>query len=105
MALSVYIRCASLSTAILPVLRKALGVKGVVNKRREVFLIGRSRIHLDEVVGLGTFVELEVVLGDGCSRAECERMAGDLLTILEIPESALTAHAYIDLLLDRSLQG
>jgi predicted adenylyl cyclase CyaB len=76
----------------------ALGIRGVVEKRREVFLIGRTRIHLDEVRGLGIFMEIEVVLGDGDAAAEGEREARVLLAAFDIPQSALVAPAYIDLL-------
>ena len=37
------------------------GVRGVVEKDRELWLVGATRIHLDRVVGLGDFVELETV--------------------------------------------
>jgi adenylate cyclase class IV len=39
------------------------GVRSVVTKRRELWLSGATRIHLDDVEGLGTFVELETALG------------------------------------------
>ena len=61
-------------------------------------MIDRSRVHLDEVRGLGSFLEIEVVLGDGDTAAEGERIARELLAALGVPESALVAHAYIDLL-------
>ncbi len=86
--------------AVSAVLGQALGVRGVVEKRREVSMIGRSRIHLDEVRGLGTFLEIEVVLGDGEAAAEGERVARELLAAFGVPESDLVARAYIDLLED-----
>jgi adenylate cyclase class IV len=43
-------------------LTAALGERGVVRKRREIYLYRNVRIHLDEVEGLGTFVEFEAVL-------------------------------------------
>jgi len=43
-------------------LSAALGVRGVVEKRREIFLHHNVRIHLDNVVGLGRFIEFEAVL-------------------------------------------
>jgi adenylate cyclase class IV len=40
------------------VLARALTVIGTVTKRRHLYLVGQTRIHLDEVEGLGTFLEL-----------------------------------------------
>jgi predicted adenylyl cyclase CyaB len=96
---SSYVRYACHEPAALAaILGRALGVRGIVEKRREVFMIGRTRTHLDEVRGLGSFLELEVVLDDGEAGAEGEHVARELLAAFEIPESALVAHAYIDLL-------
>ena len=43
----------------------ALGVRGVVRKTRYLYLVGQTRIHLDDVEGLGHFMELEVVMQTG----------------------------------------
>lgn len=42
-------------------LAATLGVEDVVAKRRLVAIRGRSRIHLDQVEGLGSFLEIETV--------------------------------------------
>ncbi len=39
----------------------SLGVKVVVEKKRLLLMLRNARIHLDEVVGLGRFLEFEVV--------------------------------------------
>ena len=75
-----------------------LPVRGTVVKEREVFLVGRARVHLDRVERLGSFVELEVVLADGESSAAAEAEARRLLEALGVPVSALVAPAYADLL-------
>jgi predicted adenylyl cyclase CyaB len=85
------------------VLARALGVRGVVDKRRELFMIGRTRVHLDEVHGLGHFLELEVVLADAEPAADGEREAHELLAKLGVPAAALVAPAYIDLLARSSM--
>jgi predicted adenylyl cyclase CyaB len=85
-------------------LSTALGVRGVVRKRRRVFLIGNARIHLDEVDGLGSFVELEVVMQPGETVASAERVAAELLRSLGIADSELVSEAYIDLL-ERGASG
>ena len=41
-------------------LGKALGVKGRVKKTRLLYMVGQTRVHVDEVEGLGNFMELEV---------------------------------------------
>jgi adenylate cyclase class IV len=80
-------------------LAAAYGVIGVVRKHRTVRLLGRTRVHLDEVEGLGTFVELEVVLDDAEPAERGVAEAHRLMAALGIGREQLVAGAYIDLLL------
>jgi predicted adenylyl cyclase CyaB len=79
-------------------LASALGVRGTVRKHREVFLVGRTRIHLDAVEGLGSFLELEVVLEASESLEAGRAVAADLMRALEVEPASLVRGAYIDLL-------
>ena len=83
--------------ALKAALAAALGIKGTVRKRRTLYLSGPTRIHLDDVDGLGTFLELEVVLADGLSVVEGEATARRMMTALGITESELVEGAYLDL--------
>ena len=82
----------------LKVLSAALQIRGVVAKRRFLYRIGRTRLHLDAVEGLGTFMELEVVLDEGQSTEEGRAIAERLLDDLKIDEADRVSGAYIDLL-------
>ena len=79
-------------------LAAALGIRGTVRKRRWVYIAGNSRIHLDQVDGLGAFMELEVVLYPGQTAADGTTTALQLMKDLRIEESHLVEGAYIDLL-------
>lgn len=46
-------------TRIKEVLTKSMGIKVIVKKKREIYYLGNVKIHLDEVPGLGSFVEIE----------------------------------------------
>jgi predicted adenylyl cyclase CyaB len=81
------------------VLAAAHGVLAVVRKQRTARMVGRTRVHLDEVEDLGRFVELEVVLQDGEPAERGVAEARDLMTTLGIEEDQLVSHAYVDLLL------
>jgi predicted adenylyl cyclase CyaB len=80
------------------VLARSLGVRGVVTKQRWLYLVGPTRIHLDQVEGLGSFMELEVLLQADQSPAEGQAIAADLMAQLGIQEKHLVEGAYIDLL-------
>ena len=64
-------------------LARILGVHRVVRKTRQILLVDNVRIHLDEVEGLGTFLELEAVFdgsaaGETRERAKLARLLGEL---------------------------
>jgi predicted adenylyl cyclase CyaB len=84
--------------ALCHALSQVLPVRGRVVKRRELFLVGRTRVHLDQVEQLGSFVELEVVLLDGEPVESGEREARTLMSRLGISDQLLLPEAYIDLL-------
>jgi predicted adenylyl cyclase CyaB len=79
-------------------LARALGETGRVVKQRTLFVLGRTRLHLDKVEGLGEFLELEVVLHDGESPDEGVAEAHALLERFGIETSQLVSGAYVDLL-------
>ncbi|MBU1700258.1 MAG: class IV adenylate cyclase [Candidatus Eisenbacteria bacterium] len=83
-------------------LSRALGVRAIVKKRREVYISGRTRIHIDEVESLGTFVELEVVLIDDELQTSGMEDAYQLMKVLEIHKDDLLDGSYVDLLEETS---
>jgi len=99
---SFYIRT---PTAAPDSLREALtlayGQVGRVRKRRILFMTGRTRIHLDEVEGLGNFLELEVVLRDDEPLESGVREAEELMARLQVQPSQLIDRAYVDLLAEK----
>ncbi|MFA6434540.1 MAG: class IV adenylate cyclase [Elusimicrobiales bacterium] len=76
----------------------AFGAGKIVKKTRILLLSGATRIHFDEVSGLGRFIELEVCMRDGQSRAEGEAAAGAFMDRLGIVEADLLDRAYADML-------
>jgi len=77
-------------------------VRGVVKKRRRLYGIGQTRVHLDEVGGLGAYLELEVGLEDGQTEEEGAAIADRILADLGVGSEDRIDRAYIDLLEDRS---
>ncbi len=83
--------------ALRAVLAQAYGTVGRVRKVRTLFLIGRTRVHLDRVEELGDFLELEVVLREEEAFSTGEAEARHLLGLLGIRDDQLVEGAYLDL--------
>lgn len=80
------------------ILAEAFGIRGVVIKQRYLYLCGQTRIHLDDVQGLGRFMELEVVLAPGQTDEEGQAIAEELMEKLGIGEKDLIDIAYMDMM-------
>lgn len=80
------------------VLELAYGIRGIVRKTRYLYLVGQTRVHLDDVQGLGQFMELEVVMREGQSDPEGQLIAEGLMAALGVERSDLIEGAYMDLL-------
>jgi predicted adenylyl cyclase CyaB len=84
-------------------LARALGIRAIVEKQRELYLWGHTRIHLDEVAGLGSFLELETVI-TGQTQEEAEQECRAVETALGIKEGDLIAGSYADLIQEQAVR-
>ena len=93
---------AVISTSEVDALREGLastiGERIVVEKRRDVVLVKQTRIHLDNVTGLGSFIELETVIDGALSdeNAAIEHVA--IIAALGIGDLPPVGGSYSDLL-------
>lgn len=78
-------------------LTASLRVRGVVRKRREIFLVKNVRIHFDEVDGLGTFLEFEAVLGPDVDDRRGQQQVAELRQAFNIQPEDLLATSYSDM--------
>ena len=80
-------------------LSAALGVSVVVSKRRRLFVLAGTRIHLDRVDGLGDFIEFEGVVSGEDDPGRFAPLLADLRRSFGIEEDDLLRGSYSDLLL------
>lgn len=84
--------------ALKEVLVHALGVWKVVKKAREIYFIDNVKFHIDQVDGLGEFVEIEAIdakgdLGQKHLLAQCEAY----MALFQIKEEDLLSGSYSDM--------
>ena len=86
--------------ALREALASVLGTRCVVTKRRELYFYDEVRIHLDEVESLGSFLELEAVLGDRseAALAQAQAKVERLMAGFGIAASDLVSESYVDLM-------
>ena len=82
------------------VLTQSCGIKIIVHKRREIFYIDNVKFHIDELDGLGSFVEIEAgnILADK-TESELLEQCNFYMKEFGISANDLVAESYSDLLL------
>ena len=99
---SFYVRSPAHEPAALrEVLSRAYGEIGRVRKKRLLYRVGRTRVHLDSVESLGDFVELEVVLAERESPQAGIDVARQLMSQLGIEPAQFIEGSYLDLIAGR----
>jgi homotetrameric cytidine deaminase len=83
---------------LIAALGAATGVSARVEKRRRLLLWETVRIHLDDVRGLGAFLELEAVAAAGSDLSRERAQIARLRELLEIGDDALREGSYADAL-------
>ena len=86
------------------VLRRSIGIKVEVKKKREIYYIKNVKFHIDEVPGLGSFVEIEAgnILAD-LSKQQLQEQCDFYMKEFGIKEENLIAESYSDMLQAKKL--
>lgn len=89
------------STGLKEALAKAMGIKVEVKKSREIYFIRNVKFHIDEVPGLGSFVEIEAGnnLAPEMTRDQLKEQCEYYLQQFAIRPEDLLEMSYSDMLL------
>jgi adenylate cyclase class 2 len=80
------------------ILQNALGTLVSVDKTREIYLLDNVKFHLDSVVELGSFIEIEAIDFDGSrGRDALHEQCKKYMSLFEIARDDLISHSYSDL--------
>lgn len=83
-------------------LTKSIGVMVVVIKRREIFYIKNVKFHIDEIMSLGSFVEIEAGnLLDSLTQEQLNEQCDFYMKEFRINENDLIAISYSDMVLQK----
>ena len=91
------------SNALKEILTNTLGIKIKVDKTRKIFFIENVKFHIDQVKGLGSFVEIEAIdingkMGEEKLRKQCN----DSIRLLGLEKAEFLDQSYSDMLADSS---
>lgn len=85
------------------ILTRSLGIRFVVDKNREIYFIENVKFHLDDVRGLGSFVEIEAIdLDGGIGEKKLFKQCSYYLDLFGLTKEDLITTSYSDLLLAKS---
>jgi predicted adenylyl cyclase CyaB len=82
------------------ILKSALGIQTIIDKKREIYYINNVKFHLDTVMGLGTFIEIEAIgsleIREDTLRSQCEYY----MEQLGITNEQLIQNSYSDMIIE-----
>ncbi len=79
-----------------------LETETVVEKTRHLYLFDNTRIHLDTVKGLGSFLELETLVING--KDDAEKRFSHIIKVLELNPEGEIRKSYRDLMLEKDIR-
>lgn len=77
-------------------------VETVVEKKRQLFIFDNTRVHLDEVKGLGKFLELETLVLGG--KRDALRRYNEIVRLLSLDRYESIRKSYRDLMLEKKIK-
>lgn len=82
------------------ILLKSMTVKVVVDKKREIYFIDNVKFHIDQVKGLGHFMEIEAISqGDQFSEEYLNKQCQHYIELLNVGKDDFIDQSYSDLLM------
>lgn len=91
--------------ALKQILSKLYLIKAVVNKIRKIYFIENVKFHFDNVLHLGTFVEIEAIDSDGSYGIEkLKSQCNYYIDYLKLTGESFISESYCDLILLSNLK-
>lgn len=85
------------------ILSNSLGIMVVVDKNREIYFIENVKFHLDDVLGLGSFVEIEAIdLSGNLGEKKLLEQCNFYIDLFGLTKEEMITSSYSDLLLAKS---
>ncbi|RPI15729.1 MAG: CYTH domain-containing protein [Ignavibacteriae bacterium] len=78
--------------------RTFFGVRGIVVKERRLYFYDNTRIHIDTVKNLGSFIEFEYVVDEAHPQKNGYPVVKELMRQLNIKDNDILSVSYIDML-------
>ncbi len=85
------------------ILTAALGILAIVEKQRAIFFIDNVKFHVDKVMGLGNFIEIEAINSNGVfTEAALLAQCRHYMAFLNIDEHNLLEISYSDMIIGKA---
>lgn len=84
------------------ILKSSIGIKVIVDKKREIYFIENVKFHIDEVKNLGNFIEVEAISRNGeKTNEELTKQCTYYKNLFEIKDKDLIKYSYSDMILEK----